>query len=109
VASRVAMSGADGAQRMLHCALCANAWQVTRVRCPACDEQDPEKLPSFAVPAYPAARIEACESCTGYVKSIDLTLDARAVPEVDDLVSVSLDLWAEEQSFLRFEPGLLGF
>jgi FdhE protein len=108
VASRVAMPGADGAQRLLHCALCANAWQVTRVRCPACDEQDPPKLPSFSVPAYPAARIEACESCTGYVKSIDLTGDARAIPEVDDVVSVSLDLWAKEQGFERLEPGLLG-
>lgn len=108
VASRVAMAGADGAQRLLHCALCANAWQVSRVRCPACDEQDPEKLPSFTVPEYPAARIEACESCGGYVKSIDLSGDARGIPEVDDLASVSLDLWAQEQGLQRFEPGLLG-
>ena len=53
-------------------------------------------------------RIEACESCHRYLKSIDLTLDARPVPEVDDLVSVVLDLWAQEQGFTRIEPGIAG-
>ncbi len=53
-------------------------------------------------------RIEACESCGGYLKSIDLTLDARPIPEVDDLASLALDLWAAEQGFERLEPGLAG-
>jgi formate dehydrogenase maturation protein FdhE len=42
------------------------------------------------------------------VKSIDLTLDARPIPEVDDLLSIALDLWAGEQGFTRIEPGLAG-
>jgi formate dehydrogenase maturation protein FdhE len=42
------------------------------------------------------------------VKSIDLTQDARPLPEVDDLVSISMDLWAVEQGFERLEPGLAG-
>jgi FdhE protein len=109
VASRVAAPGSDGAQRILHCALCASSWQVSRVKCPACEEGDPVKLPTFSVPEYPSARIEACESCGGYVKSIDLTADARGIPEVDDLASVSLDLWALENGFERLEPGLAGF
>jgi FdhE protein len=108
VASRLALPGSDGAQRVLHCALCANAWQVARIHCPACGEESPEKLPTFSAPQYPAARIEACESCGGYVKSLDLAVDARAIPEVDDLASISLDLWAHEQGFERFEPGLVG-
>ena len=28
--------------------------------------------------------MEACESCKRYVKSIELTVDARRVPEIDD-------------------------
>ena len=108
VASRVASTGADGAMRMLHCALCALSWQVSRIKCPACEESDPTKLPTFSVPEYPAARIEACETCSGYVKSIDLTADARGLPEVDDVASLPLDLWALENGFERFEPGLAG-
>ena len=71
-------------------------------------EEDPRTLPSFRSETYPAVRIEACETCRRYVKSIDLTVDARAIPEVDDLVSLGMDLWAQEQGFARIEPGLAG-
>jgi formate dehydrogenase maturation protein FdhE len=98
----------EGAKRMLLCAFCANEWQVSRIRCPACGEEDPVKLPNYTAPGHPSVRIEACESCRGYVKSIDLSSDARPLPEVDDLVSLSLDLWAVEQRFQRIEPGLAG-
>jgi formate dehydrogenase maturation protein FdhE len=53
-------------------------------------------------------RIEGCETCRRYLKSIDLTADARPIPEVDDLVTLALDLWASEQGFTRVEPGLAG-
>ena len=98
----------EGALRMLHCALCAFSWQVGRIRCPSCGEEDPEKLPSFTAPQHAGVRVEACESCKTYVKSIDLSLDARRVPEIDELVSLSMDLWATEQGYSRMEPGLAG-
>ena len=94
--------------RMLHCALCAFVWQVGRIRCPACGEEDPEKLPFFTAPQHIGVRIEACESCKAYVKSIDLSLDARRVPEIDDLMSLSMDLWSTEHGYVRMEPGLAG-
>ena len=98
----------EGAMRMLHCALCAFVWQVGRIRCPACGEEDPEKLPFFTAPQHIGVRIEACESCKAYVKSIDLSLDARRVPEIDDLMSLSMDLWSTEHGYVRMEPGLAG-
>jgi formate dehydrogenase maturation protein FdhE len=30
------------------------------------------------------------------------------VPEIDELVSLSLDLWAVEKGYKRMEPGLAG-
>jgi len=98
----------EGALRLLHCALCALSWQVPRIRCPACGEEDPNKLPGFSAPQHPTVRIEACESCKGYVKSIDMTQDMRPVPEIDELLSVSMDLWAAEQGYERLEPGIAG-
>jgi len=35
------------------------------------------------------------------VKSIDLTLDARRGLEIDDLVALSMDLWAVSQGYRR--------
>jgi hypothetical protein len=98
----------DGAQRVLGCGLCGGEWVINRVHCPACGEETPDKLPTFQGDRYPAARVEACATCLLYVKSIDLTLDARAIPEVDDLVSLAVDLWAVEQGYTRLEPGLAG-
>jgi len=111
ISSRIIPPGpgtGEGAMRMLHCALCAFTWQVGRIRCPACGEDNPEKLPSFSAPQHAGVRVEACESCKTYVKSIDLTTDARRVPEIDELVALSLDLWAVSKGYERLEPGLAG-
>jgi formate dehydrogenase accessory protein FdhE len=100
--------GAETAQRRLGCALCGGDWPVNRILCPSCDEADPLKLPVFQSETYASVRIEACETCRRYVKSIDLTEDARPIPEVDDLVSLAMDLWAADQGFTRIEPGQAG-
>jgi formate dehydrogenase maturation protein FdhE len=50
-------------------------------------------------------RIEACETCRRYLKSIDLTKDARAIRRVDDLLPLSVDLWAQEEAYARLEAG----
>ena len=108
IAARRSESDADGARRLLGCALCGEEWPFGRIRCPCCFEEDPTKLPSFRSETHPTVRIEACETCRRYVKSIDLTADARAVPEVDDLVSLGMDLWVQEQGYARVAPGLAG-
>jgi formate dehydrogenase maturation protein FdhE len=101
-------SGMDGARRLLGCALCAGEWQINRGYCPCCSEEDPEKLPIFQSDGHPSVWIEACDTCHRYVKSIDQTLDARSIPEVDDLVSIAMDVWACEAGYTRLEPGLAG-
>jgi formate dehydrogenase maturation protein FdhE len=108
IAARRAAPDADGAQRYLGCALCGGEWVANRLRCPACSNEDPAKLVSFQSDRHPAVRIEACETCRRYVKSLDLTVDGRLIPEVDELVSVAMDLWAAEQGYVRIEPGLAG-
>ena len=97
-----------GAGRFLVCGLSGTEWPFARVRCPSCQEEDPAKLPTFQSQTIPGTRIEACETCRRYVKSIDLTLDMRPIPEVDDLASIAMDLWAIEEGYTRLEPGWAG-
>jgi FdhE protein len=108
IAVRRSPAQGDGASRFLGCSLCGREWPLGRILCPSCSEEDPERLPFFQSESYPAARIETCETCRRYVKSIDLDVDARAIPEVDDLVSLGMDLWAAGEGFTRIEPGLAG-
>ncbi len=98
----------EGARRMLGCALCGGEWQFGRILCPSCLEENPARLPSFSAERHPTVRIEACETCRRYLKTLDLSEDARPIPEVDDLVSLSMDLWAAEEGLERIEPGLAG-
>ena len=108
IAARVSSGSSEGAQRLLGCGLCGKEWSAGRLRCPSCDEERPDKLALFQSDRHPTVRLETCASCRAYVKSIDLTVDARAIPEVDDLLSLSMDLWAAEEGYARIEPGLAG-
>lgn len=108
ISFRKSISSSDGAARFLGCGLCGTEWQTNRIRCPSCGETDPQRLAGWHTEAHPTARVEVCETCHRYVKSVDLTVDGRAVPEVDELRSLSLDLWAVERGYVRLEPGLAG-
>lgn len=90
-----------GARRGLICSLCMNEWSYPRLRCPSCGEERFGSLPVFTPEAVPHVRIDACETCKLYIKTIDLTKDGRAVPVVDELATASLDLWARSRGYSK--------
>lgn len=98
----------DGAKRWLLCSLCATEWQYRRVLCPNCDEERKDKLPIYVAAEFDYVRVDACDSCRTYIKSVDLTKNGHAVPVVDELATVALNIWAEEHGYSKLEPNLLG-
>jgi FdhE protein len=98
----------DGAKRSLLCSLCATEWQYRRVICPACAEENKEKLPIYVAAEFEYVRVDACDSCRTYIKSVDLTKNGHAVPVVDEIATVALNIWAEEHGYWKLEPNLLG-
>jgi FdhE protein len=97
-----------GARRSLLCALCLQEWECLRIVCPACAEQEFDKLPVYTAEQFAHVRIDACDRCHRYIKTIDLTKDGLAVPCVDDIASVSLDLWARERGYTRLKNNVFG-
>jgi formate dehydrogenase accessory protein FdhE len=97
-----------GARRSLVCSLCMNEWVFPRVVCPACGEDRFESLPVFTPQEIPHVRIDACETCHHYIKTIDMTKDGLAVPVVDELAAISLDLWASDNGYQKLTPNLAG-
>ncbi len=95
-------------RRLLLCSLCSAEWSFLRGRCPRCGEEQPDELSYHVSDAWPHVRIEGCGSCRTYVKAIDLRTDGTAVPEVDELAAVELDLWAGEQGLAKLQPNVLG-
>ena len=101
-------AGLEGGGRLLQCATCLTTWPFRRVRCAACGEEDELKLGYFQAPSFDHVRVDACDTCRSYLKTVDLTRLGIAVPLVDELAAASLDVWATEQGYQKIELNLVG-
>ena len=98
-----------GSPRSLVCGRCAAWWPFPRATCAVCGEEDPRNLGSYFVEDRRWVRIDACETCHGYVKTFDLRAGGLAVvPLVDDVATLTLDIWAGEQGLARPIHSLAG-
>ena len=123
--------------RFLLCARCLGSWGYPRMTCPGCGESTSSRLPIFSEEGtasgergsvvrglqgklgdhlggehkavFSHVRIEACESCRRYLLNIDLASDPAAVPEVDEMAALPLDLYARERGFTKIISNLMGF
>ena len=115
--------------RHLACARCAAGWSYSGSACASCGETkaaqrtiyaerregivvgrgDPAPEARADGPVFPHVRIEGCHSCKRYLIDVDLGRDARAVPEVDELAALPLDLHAAELGLSKITPNLMGF
>ncbi|HEV1992936.1 MAG TPA: formate dehydrogenase accessory protein FdhE [Candidatus Acidoferrum sp.] len=98
----------DGGKRFLLCSFCSQEWEFRRILCPTCGEEAENKLPVYIAEQLPHIRVEACDTCQFYIRTVDLTKDGHAIPLVDDLSAIPLTLWAHEKGYSRLQPNLLG-
>jgi formate dehydrogenase maturation protein FdhE len=113
-------------KRGLLCARCGSSWAGSRTLCAACGESDESRLLVFSErwegpmsgngngddsgrSLLPHLRIAGCTTCSRYLIDVDLQRDARAVPEVDELAAIPLDLYAADQGLTKVTPNLMGF
>lgn len=97
----------DGGKRLLICSFCMREWDFRRLLCPACGEEAENKLPVYVAEQFPHVRVEACDTCKFYIRTVDVTKNGHAVPIVDDLAVLPLTLWADERGYTRLHPNLL--
>jgi FdhE protein len=98
----------DGAKRSLICSLCATEWSYRRIVCPECGEEDVRKLAVYTAEQFKHVRVDACDTCRNYIKTVDLTKNGHAVPEVDELATIPLNLWAADHGYSKSQTNLLG-
>jgi FdhE protein len=96
--------------RQLMCARCAHLWNHSGSACPSCGETTGAKRTLYGDETeFPHLRVDACSTCQRYLIDVDLRRDHRAVPEVDELAALPLDLYAAEQGLTKITPNLMGF
>jgi FdhE protein len=97
---RIARLAAETGQRILVCSLCSTDWAFDRLRCPFCESDELPCLRHFAVDGDEAHRVDCCDRCRGYLKTVDerVTGHAANVP-VEDLLTAHLDMLAQELGY----------
>lgn len=98
----------DGAKKSLICMLCAYEWAFRRVYCPACGEDKDTQMAFYSAPEIPHVRIDVCDSCHTYLKTVDLTKTGIAVPVVDEVAALPLDLWARDNGYHKLQMNIVG-
>jgi FdhE protein len=94
--------------RYLGCVLCNTGWLYYRTKCPKCGNVEDDHFEYIHEEGNRYVQLHVCKKCNTYLKVIDLRVDGLAVPQIDDLATLSLDLWARQQGFERYEKNLLG-
>ena len=97
----------DGGQRSLVCSFCLGEWEFRRIVCPGCGEEDHAKLPVYTAEEFKHVRVECCDSCRHYIKTVDLTRNGLADPVVDEIASIPLDLWAQQHGYAKLQVNLM--
>ena len=93
----------------LVCSRCATNWIFSRMMCAGCGESDGTKLPIYQEQEqFPHARVDGCQTCRKYLLTFDLRRETRAVPIVDEIAGLPLDLYARDQGLTKITPNLMG-
>ena len=104
----VLRSEGDGGKKSLICMLCSHEWPFRRIYCPACGEEREPQMAFYSAPEIAHVRVDVCDTCHTYLKSVDLTKTGLAVAVVDELATLALDLWACEHGYEKLQINLLG-
>jgi len=99
----------DTGQRRLHCHLCRTAWTFQRVECPFCGTKDQEKLRYFFDEEAPAYRVDVCDACGTYLKTVDFRRP-NGIQSVwlHSIVTLHLDVVASREGFHRETNKMFG-
>jgi len=97
-------------QRRLVCSRCSTEWTYARLTCVSCRESGGAQLPILADESrLPHLRVDACDVCHAYLVTVDLRKDPHAVPLVDEIAALPLDLIAADRGYAKISPSVVGF
>lgn len=98
----------DGTALLLVCSLCLAEWPFPRLRCPACGQSDHHKISFYSSDAFAYLEVQVCDACNTYLHLVHLEKETQAIPDVDELAALPLDVWAREKGYHKLQPNLAG-
>jgi FdhE protein len=101
----------DDGRRILACSLCRTEWVFDRLRCPFCengeqavgipeDDKTQPRLRYFTVADDETHRVDCCDRCQRYLKTVDERVSGRpANLWIEEVITAHLDVLAGEQGY----------
>ncbi len=99
----------ESGKRYFLCSFCSYYWHGERLKCPFCENRDHNKLHYFYEEGKDAYRIDLCDNCKQYIKTIDsrkLNHDPNLY--LEDITTLHLDILAITQGYKRPAPSPWG-
>lgn len=94
------LAGEEG-HRSLSCATCGTSWPFKRLKCAYCASENVADL-SYFTAGEGSTRVDTCTACSRYIKTRDSRQGSSDLPlEVEDLLTIHLDLLAVREGFER--------
>lgn len=84
-------------QRFQYCHFCWLKWPSKRLCCPFCENQDSRSLHYFYSESEIGYRVDVCDKCKKYIKTIDLRKIRHPLyPPLEQVTTLHLDMKAKE-------------
>ena len=97
-----------GSALSLVCSLCLTEYAVTRGHCNSCQKGGRGVLDFYSSEELPHIQVQACRFCKTYLHVVDLEKEPQAVPDIDELTALPLDVWAREKGYSKEQLNLVG-
>ena len=94
----------EGGKRYSLCSVCCYEWRIDRLSCAVCGNKEPDLLQYFLAEGDEACRIDVCDQCHHYVKTIDTRNLEASDPSLEDLATLHLDFVAVQKGYKRSVP-----
>jgi FdhE protein len=93
-------------KKYLLCSFCGYQWRIDRLICPFCNNKDQESLHYLYAEGEEAYRIDLCEKCHQYIKTIDLRKVEDSDPCLEDLATLHLDILVSKKGYKKPAPSV---
>jgi FdhE protein len=95
----------DG-KKTLVCSICNFEWEFTRLKCLYCGNEDQKLLSYLSIKNDDMYRIETCDACRCYLKTIDLKNASHEISyDIESIITLHLDIIARNKGYSNiFSP-----
>jgi hypothetical protein len=95
----------DPSRFALVCDVCLTEVEFPGQACPACN--NPE-IATFAAGGIEYLQVRVCLSCKTYVNVVHAGMEPEAIPDIDEIAAIALDVWAIGQGYTKLRANLCG-